>query len=104
MSAGKSGELSEEIFREEGENFRSVMVTLEPGGGLMMDTQDMGKLVEEWWGDSDYEFWVKIPAEAAPKLAYVLLKKLYAGRAGAVDELRSLCAAEGIPHKNGSWA
>ena len=37
--------LTEEIFREEGENFRSVMVTLEPGGGLMMDTQDMGKLV-----------------------------------------------------------
>lgn len=95
--------LSEEIYRQEGDNFRSVMVTLSEDGGLMVDTQDMGRLVEEYWGDSDYEFWVKIPPEAASRLAYVLLKKLYAGRERAVDEVRELCAAEKIPHENGSW-
>jgi hypothetical protein len=96
-------QLSEEIFRQEGDNFRSIIVTLEPDGTLMLDAQDMGSLVKEVWGDSDYEFWCRIPPEAAAKLAYVLLKKLYAGREQAVEELRTLCAAENIPHENGSY-
>jgi len=60
-----SEKLSEEIYRQEGENFRSVMITLEADGSLQIDTQDMGPLVEEVWGDSDYEFWRRIPPEAA---------------------------------------
>ena len=54
--------------------------------------------------DSDYEFWCRVPPEAAGKLAFVLLKRLYAGREQAVDELRALCAAEGVACENGSWA
>ena len=38
------------------------------------------------------------------KLALVLMKKLYTGREQAVDEFRALCAAEEIPHQNGSYA
>jgi hypothetical protein len=96
--------LTEEIFRQEGESFRSVCVTLEPDGTLMLDAQDMGPLVKEVWGDSDYEFWCRVPPAAVGKLAFVLLKKLYAGREQAVDEMRTLCAAEGIPCENGSYA
>lgn len=99
-----SEQLSEEIYRQEGDNFRSIRVTLETDGTLMVDAQDMGPLVKEGWGDSDYEFWCRIPPEAAGKLAYTLLRKLYANREQAVDELRKLCAAEGIPHENGSYA
>lgn len=95
---------SEEIFRQEGENFRSIIATLEPDGTLMLDAQDMGPLVQQVWGDSDYEFWCRIPPEGAARLAFVLLKKFYANREQAVDELRALCAAEGIPHENGSYA
>lgn len=97
-------ERSEEIFRQEGDNFRSIMVTLGADGGLMLDAQDMGPLVKEVWGDSDYEFWCRVSPEAASKLAYALLKKLYANREHAVDELRALCTAENIPHENGSHA
>lgn len=97
-------EESAEIYREELPNFRSVMVTLEPKGGLKVDAQDMGPVAEEFWGDSDYEFWVLIPPEGAARLAYALIRKHYAGRAGAVDEIRALCAEAGVPHENGSWA
>jgi hypothetical protein len=96
--------LSEEIYRQEGDNFRSIRVTLDADGALTLDAQDMGPLVKEVWGDSDYEFWCRIPPEAAAKLAYALLKKLYANREHAVDELRKLVAAENIPHENGSYA
>ena len=102
MSEAKA--LNAEIFRQEGDNFRSVCVTLEVDGTLMLDAQDMGPLVKEIWGDSDYEFWCRVPPEAAGKLAFVLLKKLYAGREQAVDELRAFCAAEGVPCENGSYA
>ncbi len=95
---------SEELYRQEGDNFRSIRVTLSEDGGLMLDAQDMGPLVKQVWGDSDYEFWCRIPPEGAAKLAYVLLKQLYANREQAVDELRKLCAAENIPHENGSYA
>jgi hypothetical protein len=47
---------SMELYRQEGENFRSVRATLEDGQIHLRHT-DMGKLVEEMWGDSDYEFW-----------------------------------------------
>ena len=45
-----------------------------------------------------------MPPEAIGKLAFALIKKLYAGREQAVDELRALCAAEGVLHENGSYA
>ena len=103
-----SERLSEEIFRqdgrEQGGNFRSIIATLEPDGTLMLDAQDMGPPVKEVWGDSDYEFWCRVPPEGVAKLAYALLRKLYADREQAVDELRALCAAENIPHENGSYA
>ena len=79
-------------------------MTLEPDGTLMLDAQDMGPLVKEVWGDSDYEFGYRVPPEAVGKLACVLLRKLYAGREQAVDEMRALCAAEGVACENGSYA
>jgi len=94
----------EEIFRQEGEHFRSIMVRITEKGGLQLDAQDMGKLVEEIWGDSDYEFWVTIPPEGLAKLARALVKKLYASRERAVDEFQQLCIDEGVPHERGSWA
>jgi hypothetical protein len=99
-----SEQLSEEIFRQEGENFRSIMVTLEADGVLQVDAQDMGPLVKEVWGDSDYEFWCRIPPEAIGKLAYALIRKHYAGREQAVDEIRALCSEAGVPCENGSYA
>ena len=96
--------LSEEIFRQEGENFRSIRINLEADGTLMLDAQDMGPLVQQVWGDSDYEFWCRVPPEAIGTLALALIKKLYAGREQAVDEFRALCAAEGVLHESGSYA
>jgi hypothetical protein len=78
----------EEILRQEGENFRSIMVSITPAGGLQLDAQDMGKLVEEVWGDSDYEFWVTIPPEGLAKLAKALVKKASQQRSQTVMERR----------------
>jgi hypothetical protein len=94
---------STELYRREGDNFRSVRLSVGADGAVKLDTQDMGTIVKEIWGDSDYEFWVDVPASALPKLAFVLLREKYAGREKAVDEFRAFCKQEAIEHEWDSW-
>ncbi len=95
---------SAEVYRQEGDNFRSVNLSIDADGSIRLQAQDMGKLVEEIWGDSDYEFWVHVPPAEIRKLAFALLRQKYAGREGAVDEFRSFCKREAIEHEWGSYA
>ncbi len=87
---------STELYRQEGDNFRSVRLSVTADGSVRLDAQDMGKFVEEVWGDSDYEFGVDVPATALRKLVFSLLREKYAGRSGAVDEFRAFCKREDI--------
>jgi len=43
------------------------------GGSLIIEGQDIGKTVEDWWGDSDYEYILTVPADEVSRL-YPLLK------------------------------
>jgi hypothetical protein len=95
---------STEIYRQEGASFRSVRVYVNADGSVHLETQDMGAQVEAVWGDSDYEFWVDVPATALRKLAFALLREKYAGRSKAVDEFRAFCQQEDIEHKWDSYA
>ena len=95
---------SAELYRQEGDPFRSVRLSVNADGSVRVDAQDMGTVVENVWGESDYEFWVDVPATALPKLVFALLREKYAGRSGAVDELRAFCKREGIEHEWQSWA
>ena len=93
-----------ELYLQEADNFRSVRLAVHADGSVRLDAQDMGKLVEEVWGDTDYEFCVDVPATALRKLEFILLRERYAGRSGAVDEFRAFCKREGIEHKWNSYA
>jgi hypothetical protein len=94
---------SAELFREEGDPFRSIRLCVHPDGSVKLDAQDMGKAVKEIWGDSDYEFWVDVPATAIHKLVFSLLREKYSGRSGAVDEFCAFCKSEGVEHQWQSW-
>jgi len=92
-----------ELYRKEGENFRSVCARLEEDK-FTIDTQDMGPLVEEFWGDSDYEFWTIVPKEAWGQLLMAFTLEFLANNESATDRLRDICIAHGVPHERGSWA
>jgi hypothetical protein len=92
-----------ELYRQEGTNSRFVTLTVKPDGSVLMETQDMGENVERIWGDSDYEFWIDVPAAALPRLAFALLRDRYAGQPSAVDQFRDFCKQEAIDHKWDSW-
>ncbi len=103
LSARETETYSIEVYRQEGDPFRSVRLSVNADGSVRFDAQDMGKQVEEVWGDSDYEFWVDVPATALRKLVFALLREKYAGRARAVDEFTAFCKREEIEHKWDSW-
>jgi hypothetical protein len=94
---------STELYRQKGDNFRSVRLSVNADGSIKLDTQDMGTIVKEIWGDSDYEFWVDVPASALHKLVFALLREKYTGRDKAVDEFRAFCKQEEIEHEWDSW-
>jgi hypothetical protein len=75
-----SGSLSAEIYRREGEDFRSVRLTVGEDGAVRLDAQDFGKTVQEFWGEDEYEFSVATPAEAFHKLMLALLHEHRGGR------------------------
>jgi hypothetical protein len=93
-----------ELFREEGEEFRSVCLRVNADCSVSMDTQDIGPFVEKIWGDDDYEFGVRVPAAASPKLIFALLRDKYLGRESAVDEFREFCKKEGVENEWWSWS
>ncbi|SRR6266568_4757045 len=94
---------SAELYRQDGSEFRSVRLSVGADGAVRLDTQDMGKMVEQTWGDDDYEFWVDVPGSEIQKLVFALLRDRYAGRSSAVDEFRAFCEKEGIDHKWDNW-
>src|SRR5262245_17660031 len=41
---------SVELFRQDGEKFRSVRLLIEKDGAIRLDAQDIGPRVKQWWG------------------------------------------------------
>lgn len=75
-------------------------------GALTVSGQDLGSYVEDFWGDSDYEYWYSFTAEETAKLLDVIggtedpeaaLVREFSGVNGC-SKLVSLCDREGIEY------
>ena len=53
-----------EIFREDGIEFTSIRTNFGADGTLSINGQDMGPMVEQFWGDDDYEYFLSIPKKS----------------------------------------
>ena len=82
--------------------FRSVLLSV-TGAQVRLSTTDAGPAVQRWWGRDEYEFWVDVPAEAIPALVCALLKEKYEGNLQAVDQFRTFCTDNGVPHRFMTW-
>lgn len=94
--------MTDELFREGGTNSRVVRLRMEPDR-LVVETQDLGPLAEEMWGDTDYEFWTSVSREHWGALAAALVKELLAKDPQATDRLREICRNYDVPHEWDSW-
>ena len=76
-------------------------------GKLIISGQDIGEASEEFWGDSDYEYWLTIPVTDTQKLFKLLctadpdadpmdvLQNRFYGES-AFSDLRAFCQRHGI--------
>jgi len=93
-----------EIARQEGTEFRRVDLMLKDDGAIVLEGQDMGPAVEQIWGDTDYEYWVRVAPASLPKLAFELLREKFAGRLDAGEAFRDWCRVHGVEHEFGNYA
>lgn len=93
-----------ELARQEGTVSRRVRLYARDDGRIMFEGQDLGPSIEEIFGDSDYEYWVNVPAGDLQKLAFELLREKYTGQLNAVEAFRDWCQTHGIEHKFENWA
>lgn len=92
-----------ELYEERDETSRFTHAEIDEKGKLTVYTQDIGKMAEEVWGDTDYEFWVTVSAKHKDQLLLALIEKLYKGHFSAVDEFRDFLESKGIPNEFGNW-
>ncbi len=88
-------ELDIELARQPHPNFRSVRLRL-ADDKIDLDAQDMGPVVKEIWGDSDYEFGVRIASKDFGALAFALIVEHYQDDPDAVDKIHKILVKNGI--------
>jgi hypothetical protein len=67
-----------------------IDVRIDENGDLLFSGQDIGNAPEEVFGDSDYEYWLTVPAAEKDKLLLALIERHYAGDAAVISMLREL--------------
>ena len=93
-----------ELARQEGENFRSVILASTEEGGLDVSAQDMGPTVRALHDDGDYEFGIRIAPEHLAAFAFALVREHYQGDLDAVAKLRAIADRDGLPTNFWTWS
>ncbi len=75
------------LFHSETADIRIDIEARFDGDTLIVDGYDTGKKVEEYWGDSDYEYSITIPASGVAKL-YTILNVWAGDRQSLLVELQ----------------
>ena len=68
---------------------------IKPNGDLVLKGYDVGKLVEDQFGDSDYEYSLTVKAEDKDTVLLNLIKERFAND----SEFKSWLEEKGIPHE-----
>lgn len=92
-----------ELYKSRGETSRQVSAEVDSNGKLTLSACDLGKMPEEFFGDSDYEFWATVQPEHKDAVVLALIEQLYSGHDRAVDEFIALLKSRGIPYQFQSY-
>lgn len=64
-------------------------------GDLVLEGQDLGRLVQETWGDEDYEYWLTVAGEYKDTVLLYLLKERFESETAFREWLKE----REIPHR-----
>jgi hypothetical protein len=66
---------------------------------LVLEGYDIGKSVKEFWGDSDYQYWVRVARDYKDTVLLWLIKERFT----TSSEFRQWLDGKGIPNTFESW-
>jgi hypothetical protein len=73
-------------------------------GDLLLSGQDLGDAPRTFFGDSDYEYWLRIAAHDKDRMLLALLESRFAGNESSVSELQAYLKSRDIPCEFCSYA
>lgn len=85
------------LYESEGKTSIYIDAEIRGNGDLQLSGQDVGEAPREFFGDSDYEYWLTVSKEHKDDVLLLLIEKLYGGNSSAVSELKRLLESSGIP-------
>jgi hypothetical protein len=85
------------LVEQSGETSIHISAEIRKNGDLQLSGQDVGKAPLEISDDSDYEYWLTVPAAQKDLLLLALLESLYKGDAGVISKMRDMLAAKKYP-------
>ena len=73
-------------FHRKGYTTTSIHIDAEitNSGDLLLPGQDLGQAPLEFFGDSDYEHWLRIPAANKDQVLLALIQTLYSGNTSLI--------------------
>jgi hypothetical protein len=74
---GKSRKV--QLYEVRGETSVFIDAEINERGSLVVSGQDVGKAPKEYWGDSDYEYWVVVAEEHKDRLRRALTEREFGG-------------------------
>jgi len=80
-----------------------VSVEIKEDGSLCLEGQDMGPVVEQFFGDSDYEYWLYIEAKDKDRVLLALIEKMYGGTPKPLEDFQRFLKSKKIPAKFSSY-
>lgn len=92
------------IFEYRGDTSVFIDAEINDQGDLVLSGQDIGKGPEEYFGDSDYEYWAVVKEEQKDRVLIALLEELFGGNSKAVTAFIQLMKSKGIPYEFDTWA
>lgn len=72
-----------------------LIARIDDNGDLVLEGYDRGKFVQEHFGDSDYEYWLKVPRDWKDTVLLYMLREHFENDAG----FRAWLEAHNIPGK-----
>jgi hypothetical protein len=87
----------------DGLRYRQLTLALGAGDDLTLTAHEMGASPEAAWGADDHEVTLSVPAQAAARLAFVLLAEQLKGRGDGLERLLALCERHGVDHELACW-
>jgi hypothetical protein len=74
-----------------------INMRIQDNGDLLFSGQDIGDAPMEIFGDSDYEYWLTVPAAVKDRLLLAVIEKHYGGDPMVISTLRELMESRDIP-------